>query len=370
MIATAKSVLFVGAFPGPAVLERYVSGDLALRLPSLGWSVKVTSRSPYRFGRVLQIAWDASRLGRPSAVACLDVYSGPAFFWAEWACRIIRRFKKPVVLILHGGNLPEFSRRHPVRVKRLLASAAVVTCPSHYLLAEMKHLREDIQLLPNPLDVPRYSYKERQPPLRQLCWLRAFHEIYNPALAVQVLGRIRKEFGDVSLTMTGPDKGDNSLPRTKQMARNMGLEAAVTFTGAIPKKDVPRQLSQADIFLNTANFDNAPVSVLEAMACGLPVVSTNVGGLPYLLEDGKTALLVPPADVEAMSNAVGRLLRQPDLVVSLARNGHKQAKTVDWAVMLPRWDKLLEGLLADPQSASRREAEAKARLSESFSASP
>jgi glycosyltransferase involved in cell wall biosynthesis len=349
MTALGKSVLFVGAFPGPAALERYVSGDLGLRLQSLGWSVKVTSRSPHRVGRVLQIAWDALRLGKQSSVVCVDVYSGPAYSWAEWACRIIHRLSKPVVLILHGGNLPEFARRHPARVKRLLAAAAAVTCPSRYLVAEMQHLRKDILLLPNPLDVAKYSYRERQPPLRRLGWLRAFHEIYNPELAVQVLGRIRKDFGEASLTMMGPDKGDNSLQRTKQMARSLGLEAAVTFTGPIPKQEVPRHLLQTDIFLNTANFDNTPVSVLEAMSSGLPVVSTNVGGMPYLLEDGKTALLVPPADVEGMSNAVGRLLRQPDLVVSLARNGLKQVKTMDWTVMLPRWDKLLEGLLTGSQ---------------------
>jgi glycosyltransferase involved in cell wall biosynthesis len=370
MIAAAKSLLFVGAFPGPAALERYVSGDLASRLQSRGWTVNLTSRSPHRFGRLLEITRDALQMGRRSSAVCVDLYSGPAFWWGELACRIIHRFKKPVVLILHGGSLPEFARRHPARVRRLLASATAVTCPSRYLLAEMRHLREDIILLPNPLDVPKYTYRERQPPLRRLAWLRAFHEIYNPPLAVQVLGRIRKEYGDVCLTMIGPDKGDRSLQRTEQIARDTGLAAAVTFTGAIPKHDVPRHLAQADIFLNTANCDNTPVSVLEAMACGLPVVSTNVGGIPYLLEDGKTALLVPPADVEAMSNAVGRLWREPELAVSLARHGLEQVKAHDWAVVLPRWESLLESLLAGPRSADRLAAGDKLRLSESFSARP
>jgi glycosyltransferase involved in cell wall biosynthesis len=368
MTAAVKSLLFVGAFPGPAALERYVSGDLALRLQSLGWSVAVTSRSPHRLGRVLDMTGAALRMGRRSSAVCVDLYSGPAFFWAEWACRIIRRFNKPVVLILHGGDLPEFSRRHPDRVKSLLASAAAVTCPSRYLLAEMRQLRKDIILLPNPLDVPKYGYRERQPPLRRLGWLRAFHEIYNPELAVHVLGRIRKEYNDICLTMTGPDKGDHSLQRTKQFVREAGLETAVTFTGAIPKSDVPRHLLQADIFLNTSNFDNTPVSVLEAMASGSPVVSTNVGGMPYLLEDGKTALLAPPGNVEAMSNAVIRLLRQYDLAAGLARNALELVKTVDWTVVLPRWERLLESLVSGRGSVSPGEAATEARLSESLSA--
>jgi glycosyltransferase involved in cell wall biosynthesis len=369
MNAVAKSALFVGAFPGPAALERYVSGDLALRLESLGWSVQVTSRSPGRFGRAWQIVWGALRVGRRHSAACVDLYSGPAFYWAEWACQILRRLRTPVVLILRGGDLPEFGRRHPGRVKRLLSLAAAVTCPSHYLLEEMRPLRQDLMLLPNPLDVSKYSYRESQPPLRRLGWLRAFHDIYNPELAVQALGRIRKDNDDVCLTMMGPDKGDQSLQRTRRMTRSLGLEAAVAFTGAVAKRDVPGRLSQADIFLNTSNFDNTPVSVLEALACGLPVVSTNVGGIPYLLEDGRTALLVPPADAEAMSGAVTRLLRQPDLAANLSRNGLQLVKMFDWTVVLPRWEKLLEGVAAGRPGANRGQAKVATPLSGSFSAS-
>ena len=80
------SVLFVGAYPKPAVLERYVSGDLALRLQSRGWPVHVTSRCPGRLARVGEILWDTWAARRGYTVACVDVFSGPAFFWAEMAC--------------------------------------------------------------------------------------------------------------------------------------------------------------------------------------------------------------------------------------------------------------------------------------------
>jgi glycosyltransferase involved in cell wall biosynthesis len=129
---------------------------------------------------------------------------------------------------------------------------------------------------------------------------------------------------------------------------------------------VPGHLGQADILLNTTNFDNTPVSILEAMACGLPVVSTNVGGISHLLEDGSTALLVPPANAEEMANAVTRLLREPDLAVSLARNGRRQVEVFDWKFVVPRWERLLEGLISNAHGQSRSEVEAKARLSESF----
>lgn len=362
MTAALKSVLFVGAFPGPATLERYVSGDLAVRLQSLGWSIQVTSRQPGRVTRALEILYDTWRWRQKYSVACVDVFSGQAFFWAQAACSVLRRLAKPFVLTLHGGNLPEFGRRHPAQVGKLLSWAAAVTCPSPYLLAEMRLFRPDLILLPNGLNLTRYCFREPQPLLRNLVWLRAFHEIYNPVLAVEVFARIRKKHPDVRLAMIGPDKGDGSFQKTKEAARRLGVETAVAFPGAIPKSDVPAHLAGADIFLNTTNFDNTPVSVLEAMACGLPVVSTDVGGIPHLLNDGETALLVPPANVEAMTHALFRLLQEPGLAWRLARNGRKQVEAFDWAVVLPRWERLLERFVPGPDSLTSMKADVEARL--------
>ena len=115
----------------------------------------------------------------------------------------------------------------------------------------------------------------------------------------------------------------------------------IAWPGGVPKADVPAWLSQGDIFLNTTNADNTPVSVLEALACGLCVVSTNVGGIPYLLEHEEDALLVPPNDLEAMAAAVRRVLTEPGLAERLSRNARKKAKGFDWSVVLPQWEELL-----------------------------
>jgi glycosyltransferase involved in cell wall biosynthesis len=100
-------------------------------------------------------------------------------------------------------------------------------------------------------------------------------------------------------------------------------------------------MNRGDIFLNTTNVDNTPISVIEAMACGLCVVSTNVGGLPYLLENEEDALLVAPGDPEAMATAVRRLLTDAELAERLSRNARRKAEQFDWSVILPRWQALL-----------------------------
>ena len=345
--ATPKSILFVGAFPRPAALERFVSGDLAGRLQSRGWKVQVTSRQPSRLARLATIVLETWRGSARCDIACVDVFSGPAFMWAEAACAILRRARKPYVLTLHGGNLPEFSKQNPFRVKKLLNSAAAVTCPSPYLVTEMQQFRPDLTLIPNGVDLSRYRFRERQPPLRHLVWLRAFHAIYNPVMAVEVLAELRREH-EMKLTMIGPDKGDGSLQKTRERAGRLGVDTAVDFRGAVPKANVPDALADGDIFFNTSHFDNTPVSVIEAMACGLPVVTTNVGGIPYLLEHGKTALLVQPGNVGEMAAAVTRLVTDPDLAAQFSANGRKLAESFDWEVVLPQWCRLLNSVIPAP----------------------
>jgi glycosyltransferase involved in cell wall biosynthesis len=140
--------------------------------------------------------------------------------------------------------------------------------------------------------------------------------------------------------MFGPDWGDGSLQQMQSEARFLGVEERIGLPGRVPKAAVSKSLHQGDIFLNTTNVDNTPVSVLEAMACGLCVVSTNVGGIPYLLEHERDALLVPPDNPEAMAKAVHRILTEPGLAESLSQNARKKVEQFDWAVVLPQWERL------------------------------
>ena len=273
-------------------------------------------------------------------VAQVDVYSGPAFFWAEAVTWVLRRAGKPYILTLHGGNLPTFARRWPGRVRHLLRSATMVTTPSRYLQEKMAPYREDIRLLPNPIDIERYPFRLRAQPKPRLVWLRAFHAIYNPALAPRVLVHLVDEFPDVHLIMVGPDKGDGSFQATQRLVEKLGLDDHIHFPGSVPKEAVPKWLDKGDIFINTTNVDNTPVSVLEAMACGLCIVSTNVGGIPYLLEHEADALLVPPDDPESMATAVRRILTEPWLAKRLSLHARRKAEQFNWANILSQWEAL------------------------------
>lgn len=334
-------LLFVSAYPEPAAISRYVSGDVALHLKDRGWRCLLTSRSPSRWGRVLDIGWNVWKQRGEYEVACVDVFSGSAFLWAELACGILRRLGKPFILTLHGGSLPEFARKNPGRVRRLLEQSPIVTSPSTYLATELKDYRAGIRVVPNPLEVSRYPYRVPAARMSRVVWLRAFHAIYNPALAVQCIAEARKQGVDLQLDMYGPDKGDGSRAAVEAAMLACGVCDRVTLHGMVPKERIPETMASGDLFLNTTNFDNTPVSVLEAMACGLPVVTTRVGGIPYLLKDGWTALLVPPGDPVSMASALCRVVGDRVLAHSLAHQGRQLVEEFDWNRVLGVWEGLL-----------------------------
>ncbi len=341
-----NEVLIIGNHLSATGASRAVGEDLAERLQARGIRVCAASSVPNKALRLydmLQTTWSRRR---EFEVAIVDVFSGPAFRFAEAVCTLLRHIRKPYILALRGGDLPKFSERYPARVARLLQRATAVAAPSAYLIEGLQSMRRDIVEIPNPIDCGRYSFQLRSAPQARLVWLRAFDAIYNPTLAPRVLARLLDRYPDCRLTMVGKDKGDGSLAATHAEVKRCGVAEHCRILPKVAKQDVPATLAVGDVFLNTTNIDNTPVSVLEAMACGLCVVSTNVGGLPHLITHGQHGLLVPPNDEAAMADAVHDVLSSPELAARLSANGRQRAEACDWSRVTDRWLELLESCVS------------------------
>lgn len=343
------SVLIVGSHLSASVGTRAMGEEIAARLAARGWSVWTTSNRQARLPRLTDMLAACWRLRARYEVALVDVFSGPAFMWAEAVCTLLRGMGKPHALVLRGGNLPDFARRAPRRVRRALAGAAAVIAPSGYLAGELAAYREGIRVIPNAIELGRYKYLPRNPARPKLVWLRAFHRVYNPALAVEALALLAAEFPEIELLMAGPDKGDGSRERAQETARRLNVAERVSIHGAVPKSDVAAWINRGDVYLNTTKSDNMPVTLLEAMACGTCAVTTDAGGIPYLARDGRDALIVPAGDAGAMAEAVRRVLRDPALAARLSAGGRATAERYDWPAVLDE----LEDVLA---AAGRRTA--------------
>ena len=193
-----RSLLVVGNFLSEFTGGRSVCEDLAPSLAARGWRVTTTSNRVPRVQRLADMVATTLWNRRHYDVALLDVYSGPAFLWAEAVAAELRLLRCPTVLALRGGDLPVFSTRHRRRVGRLLQGAAAVTAPSAYLREQMRGFRPDIRLIPNGLWLQRYSPRERAQTRPKLVWLRALHSIYNPVMAVETVYHLTERFPDVN----------------------------------------------------------------------------------------------------------------------------------------------------------------------------
>src|SRR5439155_10934911 len=128
-----------------------------------------------------------------------------------------------------------------------------VTTPSRHLLDTLARYRDDIQFIPNGVELQAYVPREPLPAAPRLVWLRAFHRIYIPALAIRALALLVPRFPDARLVMIGPDKGDGSLQDAQATARALGVRDRVDFRPQVPKHEVATALRAGDIFLNTTN---------------------------------------------------------------------------------------------------------------------
>lgn len=342
--ASRNSIMHVGNFLSSKGYNRSFIEELADRLERAGWNILRTSTCESRPIRLTDMATSIWLRRRNFLVGHIAVFSGLGFAWAELASWMMRLARRPYVLSLHGGNLPVFARRWPNRIRWLLRSANVVVTPSSYLMSQMREYRADLKLLPNPVDVSKYNFRVRKQPPPRLVWLRAFHSLYNPTLGPRVVALLTRSIPDVNLTMIGPCQGDGSLQATREIANSLNVAGLIALPGKVSKAEVPGWLDKADIFINTTNVDNTPVSILEAMACGLCIVSTNVGGIPHLLEHEQDALLVPPDDPEAMASAVQRILTDNVLAERLSTNARKKAEQCDWSLILPQWQAIFKEL--------------------------
>ena len=270
----------------------------------------------------------------------IDTYSTTNFYFTFVISQLCRLFSVLYVPNLNGGNLPMRLENNPLMSKWIFNNAYINVSPSKYLKNAFEGFGyNNVTYIPNTIVIKNYEFIERNFKTINLLWVRSFSEIYNPKLAIKVLKKLKEDNIDASLCMVGPDS-DGSLIKIKKLAKAYNVN--VTFTGKLSKSDWIGLSKDCDIFLNTTNFDNTPVSVIEAMALGLPVVSTNVGGMPYLISNGKDGLLVEPDNRDDMVKAIKSIYKDITIGKKLAINARKKVEQFDWQVVKSKWFDVLK----------------------------
>ncbi len=239
---------------------------------------------------------------------------------------------KRIVIHYHGGSADDFLTRSGPRAKQIFACAQALLVPSQFLVDVFAKHGLTASVLPNIMPLERFTYRERSPLQARILMARHLTPVYNPACGLRAFALLQAKHPEAQLTVAGdgPERDAMHL-----LAKELGIAARVDFIGNVNNDRMLAQLQSHDILLNTSRVDNQPVSLLEAFACGLPVVSTAVGGITYMIEHGQSGLLAPNDDHEALSALIHRLLTNADMGERITRNARAQVQAHGWQHIHP-----------------------------------
>ncbi len=336
-----KKIVYIGNNLSEKSNYHSAMAALTKLLQNEGHSVICSSDKTNKFSRLLAMCTTIIKHRKTTDIVLIDTFSTSNFYYALITSQLARIFSLKYIPILHGGNLP-YRLKHSEFLSILIFKYAFQNVsPSQYLVYEFKKYNFDTEYIPNSIPVSEIPFKLRTEFGPKLLWVRAFDKIYNPAMAIKVLALLKRNYENASLCMVGPDK-DGSLNQTKMLAKQLGVANSITFTGVLPKEQWHELSANYDIFINTTNIDNMPVSVMEAMALGLPVVSTDVGGLPYLIENKVDGLLIPVNDEKKMAEEIVTMLNNTEKAAEMAKKARAKAEKFDENTVKKQWRKILE----------------------------
>ena len=364
-MSEALHVVLVGPLPPPAGGMANQTEQLARLLRGDGHRVTlVRTNAPYPAawaGRVpvvralvrlvpyLRSLWRAMRGADVAHVMANSGWSWHLFaapaVWIAWL-RDVR-----CVVNYRGGEAAPFLQHSARTVAFTLRRAAALFVPSGFLQEIFARHGMVAEVVPNVVDLLRFApgVGPRDASAPHLVVTRHLEAIYDVATALRAFSQVHRRWPAARLTVAGRGPERAALER---LASDLGVASAVEFVGNVSLDEICELYARADLMLNASRVDNMPNALLEALASGLPVVSTRAGGIPYIVEDGQTALLVDIGDAEAMAAAAERVLADPELAQRLRANGLASVRRYTWDSVRER----LYAFYRAPRGAALRES--------------
>jgi glycosyltransferase involved in cell wall biosynthesis len=274
---------------------------------------------------VLRFCGRAGKVDVVHVLACSWLY----FFLIVSPAVLIGRLRgKRVVLNYRGGDADVFLERFGWMVKPIFKLATLLTAPSGFLAQVIrKRLGLPVAIVPNIVDFSKFRYRRRESFQPKMIVTRHLEALYDVETVLRAFQKIQENYPLASLVIAGTGSQEGQL---REMVSNSDLKN-VRFLGYVDHQRLPAVYDECDILLNASRVDNFPGSLMEASAAGLAVVSTNAGGIPFLYENGKNALLAEIGDWERLALDAQRILSEPDLGLQLSTRAAELCRQCDWA---------------------------------------
>ena len=281
--------------------------------------------------------------GRADVVHVLASSGWSWHLFAAPAVWISRARRVPVVVNYRGGGAKPFLSRAAAFVRPTLKRASALVVPSEFLREVFSRFGLAARVVPNVIDAE--LFRPAPAPIGftkpdgtrtgpHILIARNLEPVYDVATGLRAFRLVRERIPTARLSVagTGPERG-----RLEALAEELGLGDSVRFVGRVENEEMPVLYREADVMLNPSLADNMPISILESLACGIPIVTTNVGGIPFLVREGETARLVSSGDEKAMAGAIESLWSDKEQAARQSRAGLELAQQYTWPRIRERW---------------------------------
>ena len=329
-----KKILFIGNYLSKTRGSKGVIETIIKHIDHTKFNYKLCSKHENKFFRFLDFIWFLFFTSYDKIY--VDIYSGQAFLFTRLAVFASKVRKKEIIGTLHGGALKEYDQKNKGIVIKTIQKIDRLQSPSKFLIHYFNQKKMNVNYLPNPISLTNFKYSRINVTSKTILWVRAFDEIYNPSLAIRIVYELKKDMPDIKLTMIGPDRG--ILKECIQLIDSLDLKNNIEILGKIPHEKLSFYYQTHDIYLNTTSYESFGNALIEAASCGIPIVSTSVGEIPFSWEHEQNIILVQSFNEKAFSSVIVDLLQNNPLKTSLSLLARKKAEQYDISKIIPLWD--------------------------------
>lgn len=292
---------------------------------------------------VTSIWYVGSLLARVRKYDVIHIFSASYFSFVlapTPAMLIARLYGKKILLNYHSGEASDHLQRWPSAIKTL-RWADQIAVPSEYLVRVFSSFGLQARAIYNTIEADVFHFRARPQLGLRFLSNRNLESHYGVDCVLRAFALIQQQHPAASLTVAGDGSQRRAL---EQFAAELRLRN-VEFKGQVNHANIVKLYDDADIYLNGSLIDNQPLSLLEAFACGLPVVTTNAGGIPDIVTNERTGLLVDCGDYKGMAEAAMRLLADAELAQRIVNEARAECRKYSWPAVRDQWLELYEGLL-------------------------
>lgn len=311
--------------------------------PRLPGPLRLLQRIKYVRTVVTSVAYIATLLVRLPRFDVVHVFSASYFSFVlapAPAVLIAKLYGKPVLLNYHSGEAEDHLRRWPRTSLPIIRLSDRVVVPSDYLVSVFAKFGIKAERVLNTVDLARFRFRERRELSPVLLSNRNLERHYNVECTLRAFSIIQQRISNARLIVAGDG---SERRRLRELAVTLGLKN-IEFLGAVAPENMPALYDRADVFVNASDVDNQPLSIIEAFASGLPIVTTDAGGISDMVTNEETGLMVKRGDHEAIAERVIRLLSDANLAQRLASRGEEASHKYTWASVRGDWLRLYSAL--------------------------